>query len=94
VRFHVLHQLLHNRVPVPAGVLQAATDEHFRIPGDQIRQTGPAIGILSLRPFADRLRAADNLRAGVGFLAGDRDESALRRAGDMHGVHFLHDHRK
>lgn len=79
---------------LPAGVSQAAADEHFRVSGDQIRPAGPAISVLPLHPRAGDLRAADNLRAGAGLLASDRDESALRRAGDMHGVHLLHDHRK
>jgi len=52
------------------------------------------ISVLSLHPCAGDLRAVDYLRAGVSLFASDRDESALRRAGDMYGVHLLYDHRK
>lgn len=91
VRVHVFHNMLHDRTGVPAGVLQAAAHQHLRVPGDTVRQAGAATGFVPLHPLAGRLRAVDHLRAGLGVLAGDRHESALCRAVDMHGVHLLHD---
>jgi len=48
VHFHVFHQLFHNHMRVPARVLQATTNEHFWISGNEIRQASPAIGYITL----------------------------------------------
>lgn len=94
VRIHVFHHMLHNHLGVSAGVLQAAAHQHLRVLGDTIRQAGAATGVVSLYPRTSCLRAVDHLRAGISVFAGDRHESALRYAGDMHGVHLLHDDSK
>lgn len=77
-----------------ASILSITTDQHVRIPRDEIYEACSDVRLVSLHAFVDHLRPSDHICTSVSIFPGNVHQSSLDHPDNLYSVHILHDYRK